>query len=76
MRARATHQDAVAAQKLITKHKTLETELIAHEHEYDVVAASGHNLVEAEHYDSAAIQKRLAELAELWASVKAVRWET
>jgi DNA repair exonuclease SbcCD ATPase subunit len=63
----------VAAQKLITKHKTLETELIAHEHEYDVVAASGENLVEAEHAEAALVQKRLAELEQLWTNVKTVR---
>ena len=52
----------MAAQKLITKHRTLETELIAHEHELDV-----------DHYDAATINARLAELQALWESVQAVR---
>ena len=63
----------MAAQKLITKHRTLETELIAHEHELDVVVATGTNLIEADHYDAATINARLAELQALWESVQAVR---
>lgn len=64
-------KDAVAAQKLITKHHTLETELIEHEHEYDVVVATGENLLESDSLDADGIKKRLADLEELWNAVHA-----
>ncbi|XP_069978274.1 spectrin beta chain isoform X14 [Penaeus vannamei] len=61
--------DLITVNLLLTKHKTVEEELLSHEPQLKAVVKSGEELIAQQHFGSDKIQERIDEIMTMWTSL-------
>ncbi|XP_071530660.1 spectrin beta chain isoform X5 [Panulirus ornatus] len=62
--------DLITVNLLLTKHKTVEEELLSHDPQVMAVVKSGEELIAQQHFGSDKIQERIDEILGMWNSLK------